>query len=179
MTAGTSPQSSEPKTLRSIVSRIQHAFQGELSPADVAQLRRSHAGRETTVAEQKILAILVAPHWPASSSSEAVADANDQAWAPVLCAMAHLGSLMAPGPSLGEALAEAGLSEARLDKLLRSDPELLPDAIRTTAQFLASKGQRVNPLGFAELSVLRGAPAESVRRSIARQYFRHTFNTSR
>ena len=75
-------------------------------------------------------------------------------------------------PSLGAALAEAGFSELRFTRLLRARDALLLAEIRRAALFLASKGTRFDPTGFAALAFLQAPPRdEQVRRGLARHFF--------
>jgi CRISPR type I-E-associated protein CasB/Cse2 len=80
--------------------------------------------------------------------------------------------------SLGEALAEAGVSEARLLRLLRLRADKLPDELRRLARLMASKGDdgRFDWSCAPGLLLWQGDAGERVRRDIARDYYRQQFH---
>lgn len=97
-------------------------------------------------------------------------------WAEVLQLLATLGGLARPsGLSAGAALGAAGVSEVRLERLLRS----AQGQLRPLAHQLASAGVAVDPSDLALLLV--GAPdlLEGVRMKIARDYYRTTRTSSK
>lgn len=78
---------------------------------------------------------------------------------------------------LGKALAAAGFSEARLDRLLRADAASLPDQALTAARFLAGKGQGIHAGDLADL-LLNTTHGERVRLAISRDFYRSTLFTT-
>lgn len=92
-------------------------------------------------------------------------------WSTILAAMAE-------GPplgrrSLGRALAEADVTEARVLRLLRARDDILLDTARTVGHQLAAAGCEFDWSDMAEVVSSDGAPhAEAVRRRIAYDYYR-------
>lgn len=90
----------------------------------------------------------------------------------VLRAMATLAGFHDPTVPLGAALAGAGFSELRFNRLLRADAARLPSAVRRMADFLASKGARADHRQIAWLVLTQDADrAEQLRRRVARDYY--------
>jgi CRISPR type I-E-associated protein CasB/Cse2 len=90
----------------------------------------------------------------------------------VVGALAVTSGLQAPRRSLGAALAEAGLSELRLTRLLRAHAGALPAEVRAVASYLASKAVPFDATDLARLVLSDGGPSEErVRRGIARSYY--------
>jgi CRISPR type I-E-associated protein CasB/Cse2 len=79
---------------------------------------------------------------------------------------------------LGEALAEAAVSEARLLRLLRLPAGELSEELRRLARLMASKGDegRFDWSGVAALLYWQGEVGERVRRDIARDYYRKQYH---
>jgi CRISPR type I-E-associated protein CasB/Cse2 len=83
---------------------------------------------------------------------------------------------------LGEALAEAGVSEARLLRLLRQPRSELPEELRRLARLMGSKGDAGRfdwSDAFALLFWADGEAGERQRRAIARDYYRKQYNLQR
>lgn len=177
--APASDPSLERPSLATVVHRIAAALdpavrQHGLPPGDVAALRRLEPDDLSVPAFWKVLATYVSPAGLLPRGGRALDDA-ERAWAVILNAMAHLAGHNDPHTSLGAALAEAGFSELRFVRLLRARGEALAPAVRTMAQFLASKAQPVNQADLAQLVLSDGHNhAESVRRRIARSYYSRT-----
>lgn len=76
--------------------------------------------------------------------------------------------------NLGALLAEAGFSDARLERLLRADAQALPDLAVSAARFLAAKGLGVHAEDLADLLFAPDDRQAEVRLNIARSYFRKT-----
>lgn len=149
----------------------------------VARLRRLPAGGSASVDVWQALydglgadradALLSGP-WP---------DRVGSGWGLVLHGMA----LMAPDPHrsdrrAGEALAEAGFSQARLTQLLRADADGFPDHFATACRFLRAKGEEVDwgefgQLALKRLGLLPGYEAAADR--IARTYVRTLYHAAR
>jgi CRISPR type I-E-associated protein CasB/Cse2 len=80
---------------------------------------------------------------------------------------------------LGEAMAEAGVSEARLLRLLRTPASELPEELRRLARLMAAKGDagRFDWIdAFALLLWAEGEPGERERRAVARDYYRKLYD---
>ncbi len=96
---------------------------------------------------------------------------QERQWALILSVAA--GSTHSPAMRLGTALARAGVSEARLTRLLRARGEQLPDAARVIAHQIVSAAV---PFDFADLAWLVLSEGrhdeERARQQIARDYYR-------
>jgi CRISPR system Cascade subunit CasB len=142
------------------------------SPGDLAALRRMQPETPDSAAFWSIAVRSFAegeltPH----------GDARLPRWAAFIQALAQLSGLVLSDPehrpSFGAALADAGYSEARLLRLIRAEPPILFDEVRTAAHQLAQKGIRLNPFDLGRLLVLQpGAGAEAARRRVAHDYYR-------
>jgi CRISPR type I-E-associated protein CasB/Cse2 len=79
---------------------------------------------------------------------------------------------------LGEALAEAGVSEARLLRLLRLPRSELPEELRRLARLMAAKGDagRFDWSDVFDLLFWVEGEAGERRRRIARDYYRKQYN---
>jgi len=77
---------------------------------------------------------------------------------------------------LGEALAEADVSEARLLRLLRLPRSELPEELRRLARLMGAKGDVGRFDWSAAFDLLFWADGERVRRDIARDYYRKLYN---
>lgn len=141
----------------------------DFPPGDRAALRRLDPDHPSAV-----LWRVLAKDAPDLLDEVAEPDAPD--WAEVLLLLATLGPLArASGPSAGVALANAGVSEVRVERLLRS----ARGQLRALAHQLNSAGAPVNPVDLALLLV--GAPdrLEEHRMKLARDYYRATRTSSK
>lgn len=81
---------------------------------------------------------------------------------------------------LGVAMAEADVTEARLLRLLRVDRDELPEELRRLARLMASKGDAGRFDWTDAVWLLLGSRnGETVRRRIARDYYRTEFKLNR
>lgn len=95
------------------------------------------------------------------------------AWMTLVAGMALMGETAhRPDRPAGQALAEAGYAEARLERLLAAGDETLHTLLLRAARFLAAKGAPCNWTDFAYLIELGGDP-ERARLGIARAYYRN------
>jgi CRISPR system Cascade subunit CasB len=164
----------QPVSLRSLMGMLAHATEKILSPGDLADLRRLGEGDIGSPAFWKVAALWLEPKGFLRDQGGEARDAAERRWAFILAGLATLGHLHQPGYRLGRALAEAGFSELRLVRLLRSYDETLLDLVRITARQLAAKGQQVDWADAAELVLSDGADhEESVRRRVARDFYKH------
>ncbi len=171
MTTHPETTESERASLASIVGRLAHAVTRELSPGDVAALRRHRVGRPLAPAFFRVSALILDPAG-ALPSGERFREAAEERWAVIVAAIAELEGLHAPRRRLGEVLANADFSELRLLRLLRSHDEALADAIATTTHFLASRAADADLTDIAHLVLSDGrSDEERVRRRIARAYY--------
>jgi CRISPR type I-E-associated protein CasB/Cse2 len=164
-----------PHAVRKAVGSAAYAMvHGQVSPGDVAALRRLEANDPSTPAFWKVISSIIAPHLELPNGGPAL-DRAERQWAVILNATAHLGGLHNPARPLGAALAAAGLSELRLSRLLRASGDSLPTVVRTTARYLAAKGEPADLGDLAELVTSDGfSSSEQVRRRIARSYYQST-----
>jgi len=108
-----------------------------------------------------------------SRGSGPARDDLERRWAGIAAALAAGESMLGNVP-LGAALARAGVAEMRLLRLLQAHDGSLLHAVRATVHQLVSKGQPFDPRDVVHLILSEGtAKEESVRRNIARQYYRH------
>jgi hypothetical protein len=121
---------------------------------------------------------LVAEHAPSAFQDDRAASAL----ATVIqgMAIAHPFHLPLSGRRrLGEALAEAGVSEARLLRLLRLARRELPEELRRLARLMAVKGEAGRfdwSDAFALLFWAEHEVGERERRAVARDYYRKQYN---
>lgn len=160
------PQNLEP-VVRHIAGLLRYGG-GVLSVGDVASLRRMEPTRPVA-AFFKLAGLALDEELSRGLTREEL----ETRWASIVIGLAHLGELHRPGARLGRALAEAEFSELRFARLLRADAPRLIDELPALARFLTSKGVRVDWTGAAWLMLSGGrSDEESVRRRLARDYFR-------
>lgn len=159
-----------PPPQHEIIGRLAHAIQYEtfLSPGDVAELRRM-SPELPAPAFWRIVASLLEPVLPAGGEAR---DRAERAWATLISALAYAKGAHSPRP-LGRAFIEAGVTEDRLEALLRADEAVLPERLRTVVHLADSR--RVS-LDFDALARLSLHPpdqprGQTVRRRIARDYY--------
>jgi CRISPR system Cascade subunit CasB len=163
-------QASNDRTLRQVVGRLASAIDRELSAGTVASLRRLAPGEAGGAAFWQVVATCLDDQLPPGGEAR---DAAERRWAAVLCGMAITAGLNRLGRSAGQALAQAGLSEHRFDRLLRSSGDRLHDELRTVARFLSSKGEEVDWTDLARIVLTDGSSSsEAARRTLARAYYR-------
>lgn len=164
-------------SIASVVGRLVHVIDEILPPGDVAELRRLDIHDPSSPVFFKLLIASVEPHVVLPAADEPQ-DRAEQRWAAVLRSMAAMSGLHRPNRRLGDALAQAGLSELRLVRLLRVRGDTLFDEVRTCVHYLASKNEGCNVADIAKLVLLTDpVRAERHRRSVARSYFRHQSQT--
>jgi len=161
---------------RAAIARAVHGVaraleEGSIAPGDAADLRRLKPESLASPAFWRVVALHVAPHF------ERLSEDDEARWAVILNALAVLPGLDDPRRPLGAALRDAGFSELRFTRLLRAEHDRLADNVRSTARFLASKGEAANLAQLAELVLSAGrGHSEPVRRRIARDFFQPTKN---
>ena len=101
-------------------------------------------------------------------------DRQEGAWVTLVAGLSLMGPhAHRPGLAAGRALAEAGLSESRLERLLAADGDTMHALLLRLARFL---GAKVQPLDWTDLAVLilstDPAKREQSRLRIAREYYR-------
>jgi len=160
--------------LESVIGSIAAAFEKKLSAGDIAQLRRMDPFTPSCPAYWRIMSLYVTSvgYVPVAEGPRIMVENQ---WAAILAAMAKAATVKGfhnPRRRAGHALAEMGYKEARFSRLMRSVDEGLPDILRTTAMYLAQKGESCNWTEFARLVLYqRGDFADIVRRRISRDYY--------
>ncbi len=108
-------------------------------------------------------------------------EAHRREWMTLVAGIA----LMCPRPHrpdrpAGLALAEAGLSESRLERLLAAEGDILSMILLRTAYFLGARNIPINWADFARLLlVAERDEKETIRLSIARDFYRPLDNRQR
>ena len=168
-----SSEDQQPSWRTTIGDMVREIRQPIYPPGHLAQLRRLDADRPDGIAFWQ----LVAKHAPRAFDDEPLA----RALAIVLRGMALTREfLTTERRGLGTALAESGVSELRLLRLLRADTARLDEETRQLARLLASKGE-AGRFDWSEVLWLvltadteKGEPR---RRAVARDYYRKMFET--
>lgn len=154
-------------TLGSAIGAIAAGMNGGFSPGEIAALRRVGQKSWGVPAYWRVVSRIL------ESRGLVVSERDEKRWAVVLSALALLSGQHARGVSLGRALASAGVSELRVERLLRAHDDALLDLIRPLAHQLASKGTSFDQATLADLVISDGTKREdSVRRAIARDFYR-------
>ena len=159
----------EHRSLPSLIAALCRTIDRELSPGDVAALRRLRPEDPSQPAFWRMAALYLAPSLPDSGPRR---DDLERRWAVILQALAELQGLYDPRTPLGRALARSDMAEMRALKLLRSNDSALHDLVRICAQHLANKANGANLVELALLVLTDGGDRqESVRRQIARDFY--------
>jgi CRISPR system Cascade subunit CasB len=157
-------------SLFSLVASINAAIQHTVSKGDSAELRRLDPENPSCAAFWRLSAMYLQEQLPSHGEYR---DEAERKWACIFQSMAQLGGLTQSNARLGQALLDAGYSELRFTKLLRSTGPKLRNAVREAARFLASKGKAANPFELAQLILSDNqSNQEKVRRDIARNYYK-------
>ena len=155
--------------LAALIGRLAALIDRQLSPGDVAALRRNRPDSIDAPAFWRIAALELTGSLEPEGPRR---DEGERRWAVILQAIAELRGLHNPRRSLGAAMVDAEVAEHRVLRLLRASAEGLFDAVRIIAHHLASKGISVNCTDLAWLVLSDGrSDEESVRRRIARDYY--------
>lgn len=162
------PDSVAPLTASASVARMAGLIDRALSAGDRAALRRMKPSEVACSAFWRLMA-LGDVVWPGDAHAR---DLVERRWACIAQSMALMAGLHAPSIPLGKALAEAGVSELRLLRLLRSSDLALADAVRVVSTYLAQKVKGSDHREVAALVLSDGrSDSEAVRRSIARSFY--------
>lgn len=163
---------SEPKKFGPVVLGLYRAIE-TMPPGDRAQLRRLRPGELEPPAFWRLVTGVLAPEF--HSLGQSATEARERSWGLIAAAMARTGMNFDSKRKLGKAMADSGISEVRLLRLLRADSGQLPAQAHSVAQLLASKGQAIHWIDFALLILSQGrSDQERARRQIARDYFSNT-----
>ena len=96
-----------------------------------------------------------------------------RAWMTLVAGLALMGDTAhRPDRPAGQALAETGYAEARLERLLAAEDETLHTLLLRAARFLAAKNAACNWVDFARLLLTRDPERQDAARlAIARTYY--------
>ncbi|ACL64134.1 CRISPR-associated protein, Cse2 family [Anaeromyxobacter dehalogenans 2CP-1] len=162
-------QRSDERSLSSRVNALARAIASG-SPGDVAALRRLTPDDPASPAFWRLAAAHLDGALPAGGG-EAREEA-ERSWAAVMSGMALTAGLHVPRRRAGAALAQAGYSELRFERLLRASGPQLFREVRAAAAFLASKAVEFDWTDLAALVLGDGGPsAERTRRALARSFY--------
>ena len=160
------------EVLGGVVGSIAQEMVRVLPAGDIAELRRMRADGSASIAFWKLMARRVEGPMGLPDHG-ARRERLERRWMLILSCMAELTGLHEPKRPLGRALVEAGLSEARLARLLRARGESLEETLRAVCHQLASSGKPANQTDLALLVLSEDEADEPyTRRRIARDYFR-------
>jgi CRISPR type I-E-associated protein CasB/Cse2 len=158
--------------VREAVQRIARELEQEvITSGDRAALRRIQPGEAGAPAFWKIAIRHLEPAGLLADVDGPLRQWQEMYWSTALSAMAE-------GPplgrrSFGRALAETGVAEARVLRLLRAHEEVLLATVRTVTHQLDAAGCAFDWSDIVELMSSDGSPyAEAVRRRIAYDYYR-------
>jgi CRISPR system Cascade subunit CasB len=169
------PPTDADRPLRKTIDRIAFELDRELiASGDRAALRRHRPGEAAGPAFWKLAVHHLEPDGLLPGAGAPQRDDLERRWAVILAALAELSGLHRRGFRLGRVLAEAGVAEARVLRLLRARGEALARLVLTVVHQLASGRHPVDALGLAELLLSDGRPSweERVRRFVAEDFYR-------
>ncbi len=160
-------------SIASVVGRVTYSIDNNMSPGDVAELRRLTTSDPASPAFFKLMASTVDPDQKLPPGGH-IRDEIERKWAVFFQVAAMMRQLHSQDVSLGYALSSAGYSELRFVRLLRARGSLLYREVHTCAHFLAAKVQPCNLVYIARLiMVFDKDSAESIRRAIARNFYQN------
>jgi CRISPR system Cascade subunit CasB len=160
--------SAKESSLAATVGRLaQRIGAAHFSNGDRAALRRWAPGQPLPLAFYRL--------WLRQMDGELPAEANTEAWMLLAWSLATLGAdAHAPERPWGQALAESGFAEGRLERLLSAPADVRPDLFMAAMRFLAARGERFD---FAEaarfLLTTDEGKREHVHRRLAQAFYRH------
>ncbi len=167
----TEAENTASKSIKSLVAQLAGLLEhggGMLTSGDVAALRRMDPAKPAA-AFFKLAGVVLDGELGSSAHREQM----ETRWASIIVGLAHLGDLHRAHRHLGQALVSADYSELRFSRLLRADAARLVDELPALARFLTAKGVHVDWSDAARLMLSAGGPKEeSVRRGLARDYYR-------
>ena len=157
-------------SLAFLVHRLSAHLNAEGFPTgDRAELRRMQEG-EPAPAFWKIVARFLDDQLAAGSGP--LRESQERRWALILAALAEVHDLHRRGRSLGHALAEAEVTEARVDRLLRAHGAAVAHLVRAVVHQLSTRGTAVDLTDLAWLVLSDGRrDEERARRKVAREYY--------
>ncbi len=162
----TNPSTEDRPSLSSLVGTLATRIERGLDPGDVAALRRLDPERPHATAFWWLLVGTIYPE-------ESPPQRQLQRWARLLALMAQAAGLHRPDRSFGQALAEAGFSELRFERLLRANEENLWPYLRRAVGYLAAGGHAFDQVELARLVLTWDSERrERLLLSLAENYYR-------
>ncbi len=132
-----------------------------------AALRRWAPGQPVPLAFYRL--------WLRHLENDLPAEAQTSAWMALVWGLATCGeNSHDPKRPWGQALAESGFAEGRLERLLSAPQDVRIDLFMSAIRFLAAKGERFNWVEAAEFLLTQDPDKrERLNRRIASAYYRH------
>lgn len=156
-------------TRRELVAKFRSILD-HLDPGTLAALRRANSASPPP-AFYRVAVTVLDEHLAHFAESGPRRDEIESQWTVIVSAMASAQGFLASVP-LGEALANAGVTEMRFRRLLEASSAQLPELVRNVVHQLVQKGQPFDPNDLADLILARDDD-RSPRRKLARSYYRH------
>lgn len=155
-------------SLSSTLARLAAVISAPHYPAgDRVALRRWAPGQPVPLAFYRL--------WLRHVGAELPAEHQTEAWMLIAWALATLGvEAHVPKRPWGQALAEAGFAEGRLERLLSAPADVRADLFMQAVRFLAAKGERFDLMQAAQYLLTEDeARREGLHRRIAQAFYRH------
>ena len=134
--------------------------------ADRAALKRWAPGQPIPLAFYRLWLRQVGDDLPPESQTED--------WMTIVWGLALSGGSHDPKRPLGQALAESGFSEGRLERMLSAPDDLRRELFMSAVRFLAAKDERFDWTEALRFLLTRDADRrEIVHRRIAQAYYKH------
>jgi CRISPR system Cascade subunit CasB len=146
-----------------VLAALRHTIEAA-DPGTLAALRRAKPA-DPPAAFYRITVDLLDDDLPEAGPHR---KAQEDRWVVVVAAMASAVGFMAKVP-LGKALADAGVTEMRVTRLLEARDSQLADLVRNVVHQLVQKAQAFDPSDLANLVL---SDSDEPRRSIARSFYR-------
>lgn len=158
----------EASTLAPDIARLAGVISSPRYPGgDHAALRRWAPGLSVPLAFYRL--------WLRYLDRELPPEGDTEAWMTIAWGIAISGEgCHDPKHPLGQAFAESGYSEGRLERLLSAPEDVRIDLFMTAVRFLATKGKRFDWREATQFLLTRDADKrENLHRRIASAYFHH------
>lgn len=155
-------------SLAARIGKLAHVLAAEHFPnADRAALKRHATGQPPPLAFYRL--------WLRYLNDELPSENQTQAWALIAWGLALMGrNAHRPDRPLGRTLAEAGYSEARLERLLQAPDDVRFELFTSAVRFMAAKGEGFDWCDAARLLLTTDAEKrEQIHRRIAADFYRH------